>query len=96
MGYAIVTRYHGPTDHRGSRVIATGPALTASAQREGRYTRATVAWDYAGGPDLTHRRAAEAVAGNLRANGWDVYLDAGDDGATLPDDSGRVFVLRFR
>lgn len=29
MGYAITTRYVGPTNHRGSRVIATGPALTS-------------------------------------------------------------------
>lgn len=31
MGYAIITRYHGPTNYRGSRIIGTGPAPTLPA-----------------------------------------------------------------
>jgi hypothetical protein len=148
MGYTIITRYHGPTNYRGSRVIGTGPALhlpawdAAPGTRE-RLTRATVSWDYGAGngdgctvcgeapndtpasmagtmhrygpradhdytagtpnpyggwgdSDANHRRAADAVVRKLRADGWTVSLDAGDRGASLPDDSGRVFVLRYR
>lgn len=50
MGYVIVTRYHGPTNYRGSRVIGTGPAphLPAYDAPAGSVplTRATVSWDY--------------------------------------------------
>lgn len=45
MGYAITARYVGPTNYRGSRVIATGPALT----HDGPPVRATVSWDYGAG-----------------------------------------------
>lgn len=102
MGYAIVTRYHGPTNYRGSRVIGTGPALT----HDGPKVRVTVDWDYgAGNPgaaysgwgdsDANHRRAADAVVAKLRGDGWDVSLDADDRGATLPDERGMVYVLRY-
>lgn len=101
MGYAVITRYHGPTNYRGSRVIGTGPAVSMDDARDGRYTRATVAWDYGASngtgrseSDVMHRRAAEAVAAKLTAAGWRVTLAPGD-GATLPDDSGRVFMLRY-
>lgn len=102
MGYAITTRFAGPTNSRGSRVIGTGPSLEIGA----RPLRATVDWDYgAGNPgtdfdgwgdsDANHRRAADAVVAKLRAAGWDVSLDADDRGATLPDESGFVYVLRY-
>lgn len=45
MGYAITTRYAGPTTYRGSRVIGTGPALKIG----GHPVRATVEWDYGAG-----------------------------------------------
>ena len=107
MGYAIVTRYHGPTHYRGSRVIATGPAAHMPEPGESRTLRATVSWDYgAGNPgtgayagwgdsDANHRRAADAVAAKLRDAGWSVSIAPEDRGASLPDDSGRVFVLRY-
>lgn len=115
MGYAIITRYHGPTNYRGSRVIGTGPAITMDDHAANRYTRATVSWDYgAGNPardgepaayggaydgwgdsDANHRRAADAVAARLRDAGWDVTLAPEDRGASLPDESGRVYVLRY-
>lgn len=89
MAYCIVTRYHGPTNYRGSRYIATGPSLTHG----GPATRATAPFDYAGpGMDGNPRRAAELVAANLRAAGWAVTLGTV---ATLPDDSGYVFPLRY-
>lgn len=128
MGYCIVTRYHGPTNYRGSRIIATGPApmLPAWDAAPGTIvppTRATVAWDYgAGNPApvdvpgsladpsydaarygryagmgdvaANHCRAADAVAAKLRAAGWSVTVDR-DAGASLPDDSGMVWPLRY-
>lgn len=96
MGYAITTRYVGPTDYRGSRVIATGPALT----HDGRPVRATVSWDYgiSNGTGLSEseanaRAAAEAVAAKLRAAEWHVALS--DRSAMLPDESGYVFLLDY-
>lgn len=53
---AIVTRFHGPTNSRGSRVTARTDA-----------GRLTVQWDYALGQG-THAKAAKALATRL---GWD-------------------------
>lgn len=96
MGYAITTRYIGPTNHRSSRVVATGPALT----HDGRPVRATVSWDYgiSNGTGMSEseanaRAAAEAVAGKLRKAGWNVTL--AERSATLPDESGYVFLLDY-
>ena len=89
MGYAIVTRYIGPTNYRGSRVIATGPALRTDDQP----LRRTVSWDYAEDRYANHRRAARAVVEALRADGWRVELP--DSPATLPDDSGMVWPLTY-
>lgn len=110
MGYCIITRYHGPTNYRGSRVIATGPAPTLPAwdAEPGTIvppTRATVAWDYGasnageeyagmGEVAANHCRAAESVAAKLRAAGWSVTVDR-DAFAQLPDDSGMVWPLRY-
>lgn len=103
MGYAIAARYAGPTNYRGSRVIATGPALTMG----GPPVRATVSWDYgAGNPDrdtlagwgdhdANYRRAADAVLAKLRAAGWSVSLAPDDRGALLPDERTTVYVLRY-
>ena len=96
MGYAITTRYAGPTNYRGSRVIATGPALTSDS----RPVRATVSWTYglSNGTGLSEseanaRAAAEAVAGKLRAAGWHVTL--AERSATLPTEDGYVFLLDY-
>lgn len=111
MGYAITARYAGPTNYRGSRVIATGPALT----HDGSPVRATVGWDYgagngarAGEPaaydgryagwgdhDANYRRAADAVVAKLRAAGWRVSLAPDDRGALLPDERTTVYVLAY-
>lgn len=50
---AITTRYHGPTDTRGSRITAT--AHDGAATR-----RVTVAWDYALSAAANHHAAAVA------------------------------------
>ena len=90
MGYCIVTRYHGPTNYRGSRIIATGPSLTYG----GRPVRATAPFSYEGpGTDGNPRAAAELVAAKLRAAGWSVTL-AGES-YRLPDDSGESWPLRY-
>lgn len=101
MGYAIVTRYHGPTNYRGSRVIGTGPAAhlppwdAAPGTREP-LTRATVSWDHAADSMGNHRNAARAVAAKLRAEGWAVYIAPDDTGATLPSEDGYAWTLRYR
>ncbi len=107
MGYAITARYVGPTNYRGSRVIATGPALT----HDGAPIRATVGWDYgAGNPDsgaydgrydgwgdhdANYRRAVDDVVAKLRAAGWSVSLAPDDRGALLPDERTEVYVLHY-
>ena len=95
MGYAIVTRYHGPTNYRGSRVTGTGPAITHDVPK----TRATVAWHYglSNGTSMSeteanHRAAADAVAEKLRAAGWHVTIGRS---ATLPDEDGYVFLPEY-
>lgn len=53
---AIVTKYFGPTDHRGSRIKAVCEAGSL-----------TVAWDYALDVEANHHAAAVALATKL---GW--------------------------
>lgn len=86
--YAITTRYAGPTDTRGARILATGPALSMGA----RPVRRAVPYDYAA-PDGGHRRAAGAVLAVLHDAGWTVEL--GPD-ALLPDECTRAWMLAPR
>jgi hypothetical protein len=51
---AIATKYHGPTDTKGSRISASCEAR-----------RIYVPWDYEHEPAENHRRAAEALARKL-------------------------------
>lgn len=60
---AIVTKYLGATDSRGSRIIARADAGSV-----------TVAWDYAIDDDANHRAAAEALCARL---GWKGKLACG-------------------
>jgi len=53
---AISTKYVGPTNYRGSRIIASCEAL-----------RRTFAWNYALGVEENHRAAALALVAEL---GW--------------------------
>lgn len=102
MGYVIVTRYCGPTDYRGSRIIGTGPAphLAGAICDHGRAplvatdrpVRATVPFSYEGpGVAGDPRRAAVAVADRLNAHGWSVRVS--ERSYTLPDGSGEVWPL---
>jgi hypothetical protein len=54
---AIETKFLGPTNHRGSRIVAKCQAK-----------RITVAWDHSLDVKENHRRAAEAL---VKALGWD-------------------------
>jgi len=63
MRQAICTKYHGPTNYRGSRV-------TASAQAG----RLTISWDDALDVDANHAKAAEAFRAKL---GWSGTLRGG-------------------
>ena len=52
---AIETKYVGPTNHQGSRVIATTPGGHRHTQQ----------WDYALSVDANHYAAAEALCAKL-------------------------------
>jgi hypothetical protein len=100
MGYAIVTRYHGPTNYRGSRVIATYPLPTMPESGERRTASVTVSWQFGisngtgeSETDANHRRAAREAVDRLRAHGWNVSL-AGP-GYSLPGDDGMVWPLAY-
>lgn len=77
MRQAIVTKYLGPTDHRGSRVSARAAA--------GRFT---IPWDSALDTPANHRKAARGLADRF---GWLDLNDL--VGGSLPDSSGYAFVL---
>lgn len=79
MRQAIVTRFLGPTNHRGARVKATADAGTV-----------TVSWDYALGIAENHQAAATALLDKL---GWTRDPWRRDlVGGSLPG-SGYAFVI---
>jgi hypothetical protein len=79
MRQAIVTKYLGPTNHRGSRVKATAQAGSI-----------TIHWDDALDVSANHARAALALAKKF---GWAVgALDRFHVGA-LPNNCGYCFVI---
>jgi hypothetical protein len=61
---AIVTRYHGPTDRRGSRIAAD----------DGDGNRIVVSYDHALDGEENHRMAAEALKSKM---GWTGKLIGG-------------------
>jgi len=63
MRQAIVTKFHGPTNHRGARVKAAAAAGSV-----------TVSWDYALGIEENHRAAAKALA---QKYGWPLDMAGG-------------------
>jgi len=86
MRQAIVTKYLGPTNHRGSRVKATADAGSV-----------TLSWDHALNSDANHIEAAKALARKL---GWEGEFVGGgmpgDSGyAFVMSDCGPDFV-RYR
>ena len=85
-GRAIVTRYLGPTDHRGSRVVAS---------TNGKGKRVTVPWNCGLDVDDNHDAAARALIQRL---GWDERLEWDDDlvRANAPDQRGKIYILTWR
>lgn len=61
---AIITKYHGPTNSRGSRIIARAEGVPAL----------TMSYDYSLNPDQLHEKAARALADR---QGWKGTLVSG-------------------
>lgn len=80
MLQAIVTKYHGPTNYKGSRISARANA--------GRIFRQ---WDYELSVEENHAQAAQALAdrcGWTVSNGYPALV-----GGALPGDAGYCFVM---
>lgn len=75
---AIVTKYSGPTNHRGARIKATAQAGSITAP-----------WDYALDTSANHRAAALALANKFN---WLEYSDL-SEGGSLPAGNGECFIL---
>ena len=61
-GFAIKTKFLGPTNHRGSRVCAT-------YKRDSEQTyRATVEWDHSFDAEQNHTRAAQTLINKLNVD----------------------------
>jgi len=78
MRQAIVTKYLGPTNHRGARVKATAQAGTV-----------TVPWDHGVDHDENHLKAATALAWKF---GW-LDDGSKLHGGACPSGDGYCFVL---
>lgn len=80
MYRAVSTRFAGPTNTRGSRVLTR----TVNGSK-------AIAWNYALNPYENHEAAALAVA---REEGWQAWTSDEDaPAARLPDGSGYVFLF---
>lgn len=77
MRQAIVTKYLGPTNHRGARVVARAQA-----------GRKVVSWRDDLEVDENHTRAAEALASHY---GW--LDNTQLVGGAMPDGTGNCYVL---
>lgn len=77
MRQAIVTKYLGPTNHRGARIVAKAQA-----------GRLAVPWEDAWDVDANHAYAARMLAERY---GWTEHSTLA--GGALPDDTGYCFVL---
>lgn len=82
MRQSIATKYQGPTDYRGARVIA----------RSATGHRLTVAWNYALDPAGNHAEAARALAAKL---GWmgEWYGGSTPTGYVFVTGKGSTFIL---
>lgn len=80
MLQAIVTKYHGPTNHKGSRISARADA-----------GRVIVSYDHALNISDNHKAAAQALADKL---GWTVaHGMPALAGGALPGNAGYCFVM---
>lgn len=77
MRQAIVTKYLGPTNHRGARVKATAQAGSV-----------TIAWDHALETDYNHLSAAIALA-----NKYSWLVGHSLEGGAMPSGDGNCYVL---
>lgn len=82
MTTAIFARYLGPTNYRGSRVVAE----TADVNSQGKRERITVDWNPAHNSTRNYNDAAKALAVKL---GWSGQWIAGGT------DTGYVYVRTF-
>lgn len=86
---SIVTKFLGPTNHRGARVVAQvsdyGSPIERAARAEGKPGRLVVDWDYRAGVEGNHANAAKALA---KALDWDGAWTGGE----APGGAGYVFV----
>lgn len=78
---AIITKYYGPTNHRGSRILVKSDA--------GKVSRMTVSWDHALNPEDNHHAAALAY---VKRNGWDQDCYGRIVGGGIPHGYAFVFV----
>ena len=80
MFQAIVTKYHGPTNTRGSRISAKAEA-----------GRISVSYDHALNASENHRAAAQALADKM---GWTIAAFYPSlVGGALPGNAGYCFVM---
>ena len=82
---AIITKYLGPTNHRGSRIKATAWAGSV-----------TVSYDYSVDSGGNHKAAAQAVCDKLNNS---PIIEEGrwviETWAATPDGRGYAFIARF-
>jgi hypothetical protein len=80
MLQAIVTKYHGPTNHRAARISARADAGKTS-----------VAYDHGKSPEDNHNGAAQALAYEC---GWTTEKGRAPlVGGALPGNAGYAFVI---
>ena len=83
---AIITKYLGPTNHRGSRIKATAWAVSAA-----------VSYDYSLDSEGNHKAAAQALCDKLNSNPH--AIEEGrwviETWAATPDGRGYAFIARF-
>ena len=88
---AITTKYLGPTNYRGARIVAT-----RGDRHDLSYRRITINYDYALDESYNHLRAAESLLSEYNRT---VYADLDHEATiiahgTIP--TGYVFILSFR
>lgn len=79
----VITKYIGPTNRRPSRVKATCWRKCA-----------TVSWDDRYGSEENHKAACEALIKELEADSdyeWSILAHG-----SMPDDSGRAFIIEAK
>ena len=84
MRHTIITKFLGPTNHRGSRIKATCQRYSV-----------TIGYDHALSSHGAHRTAAQALMDKINkdphplATQWKLS----DDNGEMPDGSGYAFIL---